>query len=46
MNQLEAQEHQAHGLVIVTISKQLIQIHTRVPLCHISSLQVGDSHNW
>ena len=46
MNELESQEYQAHGLVIVTISKQLVQIHTWVMLCQISSLQVGDSHNW
>ena len=44
MNQLESQEHQAHGFVIITISKQLVQIHTWVTLLQISSLQVGD--NW
>ena len=27
MNQLGSQEYQAHGLVIVTISKQLVYIH-------------------
>ena len=30
MNQLGSQEHQAHYLVIVIISKQLVQIHTWV----------------
>ena len=30
MNQLGSQEHQAHYLVIVIISKLLVQIHTRV----------------
>ena len=30
MNQLGSQEHQAHYLIIVTISKQMVQIHTRV----------------
>ena len=34
MNQLGSQEHQAHYLVIVIISKQLVQIHT----CYAKSL--------